>query len=111
MENSFGRYPDGSENWDYLSLTPNSTNLLPAGIKTDSSAQISVFPNPSNGQFTIVSSGTKTIEITDIQGNLVYFAEEGESNVTINLESVSKGIYLIKLLSTNYIYVDKISIL
>lgn len=68
-----------------------------------------VFPNPSNGQFEISFNSEKNkslIEVYDIQGRLVMINDEerevGHNKVKMNLESVSTGIYIIRVENQTY---------
>jgi hypothetical protein len=70
---------------------------------TTTSAQITVKPNPNNGQFTLVSNGAlganTNISIYDAIGKLVHQATEDlsgkVSSVDFNLSSLGKGVYFI----------------
>lgn len=75
---------------------------------------ISLSPNPSDGNFTIINkrnfSGTKTeIEIIDMLGGVVFRQPLSDSGKTeINLTSVPKGIYLLKYSDEKEIVIRKI---
>ena len=63
----------------------------------------SLFPNPNNGEFTIVNEGTSgvvLISITDIQGKEIISKSlnfnKGEQKI-LNLENIERGVYLIRL--------------
>ena len=63
----------------------------------------SLFPNPNNGEFTIVNEGTSEvvlISITDIQGKEIISKSlnfnKGEQKI-LNLENIERGVYLIRL--------------
>lgn len=74
--------------------------------------QIKVYPNPSNGLFKIdlINFDTNaTVMVYNAIGNLCYKSEL--RNVTrneINLQSQSKGIYFVKVISNNEQFVKKI---
>jgi photosystem II stability/assembly factor-like uncharacterized protein len=67
---------------------------------------IAIYPNPSKGIFN-VSLGTittKTILVYDIIGKIVCFKGEfqnNQSNVLLDLSSVSNGVYFVKIISEN----------
>jgi hypothetical protein len=66
---------------------------------------IGIYPNPSNGIF-LVQLGEfipRKIEIIDLTGKLIYTQNEFDNNkeVTLNLSSISSGIYFIKIATDN----------
>jgi len=85
---SYGRYPDGSETWDYFVMpTPGAANImvvavpeapatLPAGFYYEGS-----HPNPFNAATTLVFSlptdGTVSLRIYDLAGRLVRNLDTG----------------------------------
>jgi hypothetical protein len=96
---------DGTDNGDAVSvpfcytLTVGST----AGIETQKSndVNLSVFPNPATDNVTInignTVSGTKTIELYDITGKLVLARSTDTNTAQVDLTSVSKGTYFVKV--------------
>lgn len=72
-----------------------------AGIKTNSFAQFSVFPNPSTGVFsvrfnTIVNGGT--LSVTDVVGKEIYnSAVDAEENISLDLSALPNGLYFLTL--------------
>jgi hypothetical protein len=75
-----------------------------AGVNTISAgaSQISIYPNPNNGQFRIQSSagsGQYTVEIYNVLGEMVKnVALTGKSNA-IDISAQPEGIYLYRVLS------------
>lgn len=69
-------------------------------IDESESSHLSVYPNPSNGQFTIESEQGKLIEniqIHSTDGRLIYSDEKLKSSETnIDLSQFPKGIYILK---------------
>jgi hypothetical protein len=62
-------------------------------------ATLTIFPNPTNGQFTISSTqNISGIEIYDVVGTrfFSFFGPTGQLNHTIDLHHVSKGVFFIK---------------
>jgi hypothetical protein len=76
-----------------------------SGIEENSSIVVSVYPNPTNGEFTLAINNANfsniTISIVDIHGKIVY----NEMNVTIaqdyikqiNVSDLARGVYFVKL--------------
>ncbi len=62
-------------------------------------SEISIFPNPSNGIFTV--ENISSLEITDVNGRLVeQFSSlnlQQSSSITVDISDQPKGIYLLKI--------------
>ncbi len=74
---------------------------------------INVFPNPSNGQFTIdltqITEAKNKLEIVNELGSVIYNNTSITNNLLdVDISSKSKGIYFIKLYAENKIYYQKI---
>jgi len=92
----------------YYFHTALGTNGLPAQNQT-----ISIAPNPSNGTFNLSCINTmNTIEIYNLIGELIYsdFNFNHQISQTIDLSGSPKGIYLLKVKSSNGMYSRKIVI-
>ncbi|WP_298531298.1 T9SS type A sorting domain-containing protein [uncultured Algibacter sp.] len=75
---------------------------------------ISIYPNPTNGIFYIKNRSSINLEkvfINDVSGRVILGKDiTNESIITINLKGVSKGMYLINLLSDSGIISSKLLI-
>jgi len=69
---------------------------------------INLFPNPSNGKFTINGKNINNITITDINGRIIKSINASSNNINIDLSGKQKGIYFIKINSKNNNIVKKI---
>ena len=77
---------------NYQSIFGSTTSISNFNMETG----ISVFPNPTNGQFTIsLSTDSATITITDILGQAVFKTHTTQKNV--NLHLCHNGIYTINV--------------
>lgn len=77
----------------------------------DSQNQISIFPNPSNGLFTIQSSDRiSNIEISNLIGEKIYFSQINLDKTEIDLSKEPTGIYFIKVNSEKGTVTKKIII-
>jgi 3',5'-cyclic AMP phosphodiesterase CpdA len=70
-------------------------------------ADISVFPNPAGDQLTIGCNQKATIEILNIQGQIVSATQHSEIRSIIDLANLSKGIYIIRARTDNGIIIEK----
>ncbi|MBN1598699.1 MAG: T9SS type A sorting domain-containing protein [Bacteroidales bacterium] len=77
---------------------------------------IEVYPNPNPGQFTVdlknMSSPGYTLQIISITGRTVidetYKLSRSSAKLNVNMDRFSPGIYLIKVNSGDYSYLDRI---
>ncbi len=86
--------------YDYKGIIPHNTT----GIDADRTAQLTVFPNPSQG--TVNFSGLKAndvIQIFDVLGKIVYETKATNNTQLIDLSNHTKGlfIYIIRDAETN----------
>jgi hypothetical protein len=75
--------------------------------------EIKIYPNPSNGKFSIqIPEAANDLKIYSLIGELVYSNPDLKQNSTqeINLTSLKKGIYFVKIQSNSKIYTSKIVI-
>ncbi|WP_430405807.1 T9SS-dependent M36 family metallopeptidase [Fluviicola sp.] len=74
------------------------------GLNENKTTQIQVYPNPSNGKLTVKNSNSEIqqIELVDLSGKRVY-TTVGNNNyeVTLDINSLKKGLYLMKVQTRN----------
>ncbi len=68
----------------------------------------SIYPNPSNGMFSISGENIESIEVYDITGKLVMQQNINASNATIDLTNKAKGVYTLKSYNGNNVSVSKL---
>lgn len=90
------------------------------GIEVITDQDITVYPNPSDGNFIIHFSGISALEsftmsVLNTLGQEVYVSEEkipdASFTTEIDLRGMSKGVYVIQLKTENFIMVKKLLIL
>ena len=75
----------------------NETNT---GIGNNHKSElIKIFPNPTNGVFTVQGVGLKSYEITNISGQIIKKSRINDKQFDIELGKQPKGIYLVKILT------------
>lgn len=75
------------------------------GINVVSSAdELSVYPNPSNGNFTFINptEGSLLIQIFNSNAQLIYEKLTAEKNINVDLSVQPKGIYFYNINSQNF---------
>jgi PKD repeat protein len=81
------------------------------GLREHSSVKMNVYPNPSNGNFTIESNSNITrISVKNVIGQNVFSKNVNANNTQISLEDVNNGFYFIELETENGKAVKRIEI-
>ncbi|MGQ0828123.1 MAG: T9SS type A sorting domain-containing protein [Bacteroidota bacterium] len=99
---------------DSFAVTAN--NNSPVGInEMQSNTEISIYPNPNNGNFQLTvptqNSENATIKIFNVFGERVFIEQlEKSANNNILLSDLSNGIYFVNILSDNKSYTQKLII-
>lgn len=103
VSNSIGN--SGGVFIDEIEVTGNNS----VGInELNISNSIDVYPNPSNGIFTIEGDKINSLKITNISGQIVLEREVANNKIEIDLSSQPNGVYFIKLITSEGIGVKKI---
>ena len=94
----------------YSKSHSNTTKLVPAGIYqiSNPASSISVYPNPATNSLTISGiTGKATIKIHDVLGNIVYQTSNINISETIDITSISNGVYFIQTIGNDQVYGTK----
>lgn len=62
--------------------------------------EVFVYPNPASNVVNIITKGftyKKTLKLTDIQGRLIWIRNYTEDNIHINVQNLTKGIYILQI--------------
>jgi hypothetical protein len=81
---------------DCAGLNENNANNL-----------IQIFPNPTDGILNILSVENFTFELTDTHGKIILNGESKNSKV-LNLDSYSKGVYYLKIVTERKTILEKV---
>jgi len=92
------------------SFIVNST----VGLSENGIANLAVYPNPSNGIFTVILpqnfDTNSTVEVLDLSGRKVHSTTEIDSTFELNVSHLSYGNYFLKIVSNEKVVTTKISI-
>ena len=83
------------------------------GVKEELNAKlVSVYPNPSNGEFKVSAKDMKgsnlNLIVRDLQGKLVYSANAAKEGASINLSNVASGIYMLQVSTDSEIAIKRL---
>lgn len=71
----------------------------------------SVFPNPTSNVFTIQSDDAiERVEMIDLTGRVVLSREVGVNNITLNVNDMPTGVYLVQVTQAGKSYVERLVI-
>jgi hypothetical protein len=94
----------------YMSARPGGDAVLSIDEKSEN-ATLDVYPNPSNGSFTINAGNNdlKEVYVYDAMGKVVYSKKNTiEQTFQIDVTELPKGLYLVKVISNSGIQVQKV---
>ncbi len=78
-------------------------------IKIKSVDNISIYPNPTKGKLQINAQGLKSIKVMDLTGRVLMEKETETDNVTIDLQWLKQGTYLVQFEYKNGVGIKKIN--
>jgi extracellular elastinolytic metalloproteinase len=104
---SSGLNTDSNDQTEDFTALPLATQ----GFTKDTAVR--VYPNPSNAVFNVriaQYTGAVEMQVVDLNGRTVYTQNESNFNVekSINLGHLAKGVYILKVNTTDFNYADKI---
>jgi len=75
-------------------------NSCGVGINESKTSELTVYPNPSNGEIRLegITLNTYTINVIDMQGNIVY---SENNNTKLDLSTLANGLYFLKVFNEN----------
>lgn len=94
-------------------ILPFTVNCFVGINELEFDGQISVYPIPSKGQFTITSKTEMngSIELFNLNGQKIHSENvKGETKKDVTIKNLSSGIYILKITNNSVVYSGKISI-
>ena len=79
-------------------ITLNATNL---DVGEEEGCPVGVFPNPASGSVTVTGDSLRKVEIHNLLGQLVASSDRNGDSVTIDLQSLPQGVYLVTATDRN----------
>lgn len=103
---------NGGTSGDIIYLSSMTISESSIGIhENNDNLEFSLFPNPSYGDINVNHQLTDAqIQISDINGKLVYNQMTNEKNNKINLRHLDAGVYFVQLVNGNDKYTKKLII-
>ncbi len=79
------------------------------GLSENAQIGLQVYPNPSNGLFTVKTADAAELTIVDLRGNVIY-TTAGKTTTEVDLSSFASGNYLLQVTTAKGTAIRKISI-
>jgi len=107
---SLSRIPNGTGDFEVAEVTFNAENSSILEVNDLSFSGVILYPNPTEDIFKInfTNSIASNIIIYNIIGNEVFRLENNNSDLVINASTWKSGLYIVKLISEDYILSEKI---
>ena len=80
------------------------------GIDENISTEITIYPNPTNGNLNINAAAMKQISITNTIGQTIYSQDVASDNVIIDMAQFHAGIYMIRIATENGTTVKRVNV-
>lgn len=77
------------------------------GLTDPSKPAFVIYPNPTDGQFQIQTTGDYLVIIHDAAGRIVY-RKEASDNSNVNIQFVESGVYMVEIIKDNKSYFERI---
>ena len=69
----------------------------PVGINNHEMPQVFAYPNPCNGTLYIINENAENVALYDINGRLLQVVDNGDTHITLNMQSYPAGLYMLKV--------------
>ncbi len=97
---SYARIPNGTGAFVITGSTFNFNNQLLSVSETEFNQNLTVFPNPTNGNLNVYNKQypIETLAIYNLQGQLLYNnSYQNQNQISVDISSFSKGIYMLMI--------------
>ena len=72
---------------------------------------VSLYPNPTNGNVTIEAKGLNRITVVTLLGQVVYDAEVSNDKVTLNMSQFNAGMYMVRVSTESGVVVKRVTVM
>jgi hypothetical protein len=95
---TYGRYPNGTGPWNYLTATFNSENSITTNINTSwTETRMRIYPNPFNETLHIIGKGPYEYQIHDLQGREITSGKFTDQTQLTHQLPEARGMYFLTL--------------
>ena len=104
-----GLDPDPNNNIDCIVLTDQPLDDGD-GVQNHSAQNLTVSPNPASTTISVENAAGAEISIYNVAGQKVMSIENADANETINISSLSEGVYVVRMVNGNEVATSKLNI-
>ena len=96
---SYGRFPNGTGDFETMTPTPWTTNTSTANVEFLVKDKVSMYPNPASNivNIKVLEFGNYTIEVYNVTGKKVYANNFTGASTQINTNNLSTGTYFVSV--------------
>ena len=100
---------DTIRNFYLRRILPAQQVLAIKEIAGNNPFRVSIYPNPSHNQVTIIAEDNiQTMELTDITGRVIVRKTTDAKSTTLSVSNLAKGVYLVNIVSGDNTVIKKI---
>jgi len=77
-------------------------------VNTSLAKDINIYPNPTKGQIIVQGKNIIRVELTSVKGEKLQSVKFSNDKITLHLDSYAKGLYFVKVIGENGVFVRKI---
>jgi uncharacterized delta-60 repeat protein len=96
-----GSYTVMTSNNDGCSRLSGAYNMISLGIEKEIASGISIYPNPSNGLFTLKGNASNSklqhVKVLNMMGSVIFSSNTTQSNMVVDIQNSPSGVYFIEL--------------
>ncbi|MAZ36040.1 MAG: hypothetical protein CL842_01130 [Crocinitomicaceae bacterium] len=90
-------------------IDPIDTSTVSIGrVDLQQTSSVVVFPNPTEGVFTVTGIDISLIEIVDMTGKFILREEEAAPSTIVDLSGYKKGLYFVKVITNSVTSINKV---
>ena len=103
---TYSNDPDLSNNKACVVLTDQPLS----GVQNHTGKNLNIYPNPAATSISVENAAGAEISIYNVAGQKVMSIENADANETINISSLSEGVYVVRMVNGNEVATSKLSI-
>ena len=84
-------------------------NIIPVDVpETNNDVRVTLYPNPSQGQFYMITNEMSTVKVYNSLGQVVYSNDVPSKLEEINISDLANGTYIVKVYSNKQVITKKV---